>query len=127
MAASPGKDITDNDELSTRAARGPFTERHRSQGIGGVGLEALGLATTLLSRPLGALRGELQAVDEGHSSFWREGSCETDHAEGVAPVAEMPGAQLPPVQVGYIGIGLAVLARLVAKLRQVRAASHLDQ
>lgn len=59
MAASPGKDVTDDDELRARAARGPFAERRCAQRIGGVRLEALGLATALLGGTLGACRGQL--------------------------------------------------------------------
>jgi hypothetical protein len=72
-----------------------------------------------MDRPSGALGGQLEAVDEGHSRLGRESTCKADHAEAVAPVPEAPGTQLSAVQLMHIGMGLAVLSGLVAQLPEV--------
>ena len=56
-----------------------------------------------------------------------ESTCETDHAEGVAPVAEVPSTQLLAMELIDIGVCLAVLAGLVAELSEVRAPCNFEQ
>jgi len=41
---------------------------------------------------------------KGHSRFGRKGTCEADHPEPVAPVAEVPGTQLLAMELAYVGI-----------------------
>ena len=127
MATPPGEEVTDDHQVRPRRARRPFANCHRSEGVGGVGLEAFALAAGLLDGSSRALCGQLEAVDERHAGLWRESTCETDHAEAVAPVAEVPCAQLLAMELIDIGVCLAVLAGLVAQLSEVRAACNLEQ
>jgi hypothetical protein len=127
MAAPPGEDVTDDDEVSARRARWALAARHCDKRIGGVGIEALALATGLKDRTPRALCSQLEAVDERHSSFGWERAFEADHPEPVAPVAEVPRTHLLAVQFAYVGICLPVLTGFVAQLREVRAPCHLEQ
>src|SRR5580658_5174960 len=119
MATPPGVDVTDDHELGPPRASRPLAARHRHQGIGGVGLEALTLPAGLLDGPSCPLCCQLEAVDERHSALWWERTCETDHAEAVAPVAEVPCPQLLAMEVINVGFGLAVLAGFVTQLSKV--------
>jgi hypothetical protein len=119
VAAPPGQDVTDDDQVRSRRTRWAFACRHCRQCIGGVGLEALTLSAVLVDSSASSLCIQLEAVDERDSRFGRKSTRETDHAEPVAPMAKMPGAQLLAMKLMDIGIGLAVLAGFVAKLAQV--------
>jgi hypothetical protein len=127
MATPPGEDVTDDDQVRARRASRAFAARHCDKRIGGTGIEALALATGLKDRTPCALSSQLDAVDEGHSRFGRKSTAKADHAEPVAPMAEVPDAHLLAVEVAYVGICLAVLAGFVAQLSEVRAPCHLEQ
>jgi hypothetical protein len=127
MAAPPGEEVTDNHQVRPRRARRALARRHCRKGIGGVGLEAFAFPAGLVNGPPGALCGQLEAVDEGNSRFRRKSTAKADHAEAVAPMAEMAGTQLLAMEVAYVGIGLAVFAGYVAQLPEVRAPRHLEQ
>jgi hypothetical protein len=73
----------------------------------------------LVNGPPGALGGQLEAVDEGNSSFGRKSTCKADHAEPVTPTTEVPSAQLLAMQLMDVGFGLAVIAGFVTELTQV--------
>jgi hypothetical protein len=127
MAAPPGEDVTNDHQVRARRARWPVAARHCHQCIGGIGVKALALAAGLKNATSRALSGQFEAVDEGHPGLWRKRTFEADHPEPVAPVAEMPRAQLLAVELGYVGICLAVLAGLVAELAEVRAPRDCQQ
>jgi hypothetical protein len=127
VAASPGKQVTNDDEVRSRRPGRAFAGRHCRQGIGGVGLEAFGFAAVLLDGSPGALCRQLEAGHERDTSLGGQSTCKTDHSEAVAPVAEIPGAKLLAMEVGHIFIGLAVLAGSVAELREVRAPCEREQ
>jgi hypothetical protein len=116
MAAPPGEDVTNDDQVRPSRARGAFANRHCREGIGGIGLKALALPAGLVDGPPGALGGQLEAVDERHTRFGWESTCKTDHAEAVAPMAEVPSTQLLAMELADVGVGLAVLAGFVAEL-----------
>jgi len=103
-----------------------LASRHRGERVGSVGLEAFALSAAL-DGTSGALCCQLEAVDERHSGLWWESTGKTDHAEGVAPVAEVPCAQLSAMELVDICAGLAVLAGLVTELSEARAPCHLEQ
>ncbi len=48
MATPPGEKVTDDHQVRSRRASRPFANCHRSEGVGGVGLEAFALAAVLL-------------------------------------------------------------------------------
>jgi hypothetical protein len=127
MAPPPGEDVTDDDQVRARRASRAFAGCHCDKCIGGIGIEALALATGLKNRTPCALSSQLDAVDEGHSRFGRKSTAKADHAEPVAPMAEVPDAHLLAVEVAYVGICLAVLAGFVAQLSEVRAPCNLEQ
>jgi hypothetical protein len=91
---SPGEQVTDDDEVSSRRAGCSLTCRDGDKRIGGVSLEALALGAGAVIGSPGALCGQLDAVDERHTRLWWESTCKTDHPELVSPVAEVPGAKL---------------------------------
>src|SRR5271170_7375218 len=111
--------------LAERA--GPSPTAHRRKRVGSVGLETFALVAVLLDVPPCALRSQLEAVDEGHTRFRRKSTGQTDHAEAVAPVAEVPCLQLLAMEVVDIGVCLAVLAGLVAELSEVRVPCNFEQ
>jgi hypothetical protein len=119
MATPPGEQVTDDHQVRSRRTSSAFAARHCHKRIGGVGVKAFALAAGLVNGSPCALGCQLEAVDERHSGFWRKRAFEADHPEPVAPVAEVPSTQLLAMEVDYVGIGLAVLARLVAQLAQV--------
>ncbi len=119
MAPAPGEQVTDDDEVSSLRTRRALPDGHRRQGICRVGLEAFQRPTGLLHGAPRALCGKLEAVDKRHSGLWGKSTCKADHAELVAPVAPLPRAQLPLVQLVDIGPGLALLARGLAQLAEV--------
>jgi hypothetical protein len=119
MAAPPCEQVTNDHQVRPRSTRRAFACRHRSEGVGGVSLEAFALAAGLLDGPSCALCVQLEAVDESHTGLGRKSTRKTDHPEPVTPRAEMPGAHLLAMEVVDIGVGLAVLAGLVAELREV--------
>jgi hypothetical protein len=127
MAAPPGEKVTDDDQVRRRGTRRAFACRHRRQHIGGVGLEAFALPAVLVDGSPGALGGQLEAVDERHTGLGWESTCKADHPEAVAPMAEVPCLQLLAMEVGDIGVGLAVLAGFVAELPEVRVPCELEQ
>jgi len=127
MAPAPGEDVTDDDEVSSLRTRRALPDGHRGEGICRVGLEALERPTGLLHGAPRALCGQLEAVDKRHTGLWGKSTCKADHAELVAPVAPLPRAQLLLVQLVDIGPGLALLARGLAQLAEVRALCELDQ
>jgi hypothetical protein len=114
MSAPPGKQVANDDEVGSRRTGRTLANGHRRESIGGVGLEALWLAAGLLDSSLEPLCRELDAVDERHSRLGRKSACKAHHPEAVAPVADIPGAQLLAVELGYVGVCLAVLAGLVS-------------
>src|SRR5208282_2118880 len=119
MASPPGEQVTNDHQVGPRRARRAFANCHRRERIGGVGLKALALPAGLLDGTSGALGGQLEAVNERDSSFGWESTCKTDHPEGVAPVAEVPGSLLLAMELAYICVCLAVLARFVTELSEV--------
>ncbi len=127
MAAPPGENVTDDDQVRPRRTSRAFANCHRRERVGGIGLEALALAAALLDISPRALRCQLEAVDERHTGLWRESTCETDHAEAVTPVAEMPCSYLLAMEVVDICVGLAVLAGFVTELSEVRAPCNFEQ
>ena len=67
MATPPGEQVTDDDQVRPRRTSRAFAARHRSERIGGVGLEAFALAAALLDGPSSALCCQFEAVDERHT------------------------------------------------------------
>jgi hypothetical protein len=116
VATTPGRHVTDDDQVRPRRVRRPFADCHRSERVGSVSLEALGLAACLLDGPPRALGGQFEPVDEGHTCVGRESNRTADHPEAVAPMAEVACFQLLAMEVIDICVGLAVLAGLVAEL-----------